>query len=121
MRMDAEPEDVINFLVEHLLGQAKRRDLREHKPAALELLVKKMDLIPERGEITSYCERRRAGTDERDLFAIRLERALRHIWQRVVAKIRGYALEATDRDGLFVDAAAAASRFAWAIARAAED
>ena len=40
MRVDAETEDVIDLFVQAPLGQAERRDLREHKSAALDLLVK---------------------------------------------------------------------------------
>ena len=78
MSMNAEVEDVIDLFVKHGFGQAKRRDLAEHKSAALVLLVKQMDLVAKRGQISCDCQRSRAGSDQRDLLAVRVERPLRH-------------------------------------------
>ena len=73
MRVNAEVENVINFFIEHRFRQAKRRDLAEHKTAALVLLVKEMNLVTERGQIARDGQRSRAGADQRDFFAVRLK------------------------------------------------
>ncbi len=78
MRVDPQVEDVIYFFVEHGFRQAKRRDLAEHKAAALELLVKQMDLVTERRQIACDGQRSGPGADQRDLFAVRRKRRLRH-------------------------------------------
>ena len=75
-----------------------------------------MNFVTERCEIARDRQASRAGTDQSYLFAVRLERALRHQRQRIVTIVGGDAFEAADRDGLFVDAAAAACGFARAVA-----
>src|SRR4051812_9616752 len=121
MRVDAEPQDVIDFLIEDALGQAERRDLRQHKSTAFELLVKEMDFVTERREIASDGQTRRTGTDEGNLLAVWFKRALRHVRQRIVAIVGGDAFESADRDGLFVNAASPACWFTRTVAGAAQD
>jgi hypothetical protein len=80
-----------------------------------------MNLVAERRQIATDGQRSGTGADERDLFAVLLERHLRHQVFYFFFVVGGDAFEATDGDGFLVDASAAAGRFARSIARAAED
>src|ERR1041384_4612055 len=120
MGVYAEIEDVINLLVQHGFGQAKGRYLAEHKAPALVLLVKKMYLVAQRGQVSRHRQRSRPRADQRYLFAVRSKRRLRHKRFDLALVIRGDAFQTADRHRLFLDAAAAAGGLAGAVAGAAE-
>src|SRR5688572_10559382 len=74
----AHVEDVIYLFVEHAFGEPKSGDLAQHKPAALSKIVKEIYFVSQRCQISSDRQRGRPGTDQCDLFIIRLERPLWH-------------------------------------------
>src|SRR5262245_59334961 len=70
VELDAQIEDVVAFLVDDRLGQAKPRDLRADHAARLGILVEYHAVIAERGEVARDRERSRAAADERDALAV---------------------------------------------------
>src|SRR5690606_38174706 len=50
-RLDAEIEDAVHFLVEHVRGQAECGNVRAHEPAALLILFEQHAVVPERHQI----------------------------------------------------------------------
>ena len=76
MSINAHVENVIYLFIENGFGQPKGGDLAEHKTAAFFQLVEKMKLIAERCQISGNRQGSRSGTDEGDLFSVRLETAL---------------------------------------------
>ena len=58
--LDAEIEDVVALLVDHLVGQAKLRDLRAHHAAGAEVAVEHHAFVAHRREIARDRERGRA-------------------------------------------------------------
>src|SRR5262249_4034008 len=119
--LDPEIEDVVALLVDHRLRQAKFWDLRAHHPARLRILVEHDAGVAERGEVARDSERGRATTHESDALAVPALGGLRQAAADVVLEVGRDALEATDRDRLFLDATAAARRLAGTVAGAAED
>jgi hypothetical protein len=103
MRTDTQAEDIINLLVEDPLRQAKGRYLAEHKPAALELLIEKMDLVTERGKIACDGERGRARADQGHLLSIWRKWPLGHVRKRIFTIIGRNTLESANSNGLLVD------------------
>ena len=53
-KLDAEAEDVADFLVDHLLGQAEPRNLAAYHAARLGLAVVHHDMIAMRGEVARH-------------------------------------------------------------------
>jgi amidase len=121
MRVDAQPQYVIDLFVQHALRQPECRYLRQHKAAALELFVEKVHLVAERRKVARHRQARRPRAYQRHLSSVRLKGALRHIGQRIFAKIGRHALKSAYGYGLFVYAPPAARRFARAVARAPQD
>ena len=119
--VDAHVEDVADLFVEHLRGQAERRNVDAHQPARLGELLEDHDVVAERHEVVRDGERRRARADERDALAVLHGRRFREELGDVVAMVGGDALQPADRDRLSVDASAAARGLAGAVAGAAED
>src|SRR5688500_16635853 len=103
MGVDPEIENVIDLLVQHCLGQTKRGDLAEHKPAALVLFVEQMDLVTKRGKIACDGQGRRSGAYKCDLLAVWLERRLRHQMFDFVLVVGSDTLKTTDRYRFFID------------------
>src|SRR4051812_40280655 len=120
LEVDAEIEDVIGLLVDHRIRQAEFRNLAAHHAARLGIGIEHGAVIAERGEIARYRERGRTAADQCDALAVLRER-LRHAMLHVVLEVGGDALEAADRNRGFLDAAAAAGRFAWTIAGASQN
>ena len=118
--LDAEVEDVVGFLVDHGVGQAEFRNLRPHHAAGLGVGIEHGAVVAERGEIARHRERGWAAAHQRDALAV-LRRGLRQPAADVVLEIGGDALQAADRDRLFLDAAAPAGRLARAVAGASEN
>ena len=123
----AEPEvrahvdDVADLLVEHLRRQPERRNVRAHQAAGRRELLEDHDLVADRQQVVRDGERRRAGADAGDALAVLLRRRLRQPRRDVVAQVRGDALQAADRDRLFLDPPAPAGRLARPVADAPED
>ena len=117
----AHVDDVADFLVEHLLGQAERGNVDAHQAAGLRQLLEDRHLVAERHQVVGDRQRRRAGADERHLLAVLLGRRGRQQMLHLAAVVGGDALQAADRDRLAVHAAAAARRLAGAIAGAPEN
>ena len=72
--VDAEIEDVVALLVDHVFRQAEFRDLRAHHAAGQRVLIEHHAFIAERREIARDRERGRAAADERDALAVFLRR-----------------------------------------------
>ena len=117
----ADADDVADLLVDHLFGQAEARDLAADHAAALSFAVEQHDVVAERREVARDGERGRAGADQRDTLAVARDRRFRQGRADVVLVVGGDALQAADRDGLRLDAPAAAGRLAGPVAGAAED
>ena len=126
-KLDADVQDVIHFLVDHRLGEAELGNLRADHAARLLVAVEYGDFIAKRRQIARDGQRRGAGADQRNAFAVFLRRRFRQPRGNVVFVIGGDALQAADRDGfrflavVFFDAAAAARGLAWPIAGAAQN
>src|SRR5688500_11934434 len=122
MSMDAEIEYVIHLFLEDTLGKAERRYLAAHKTAAAFLFIVQMQFVSERGEVPGDGQRRRAGTEQCDLFAVWRKRPARHQAFDITLVVCSDPLKAANRHRfLLVDPSAPAGRFAGAVAGAAED
>ena len=71
-KLDAEIEDVVALLVDHLVGQAELRNLRAHHAAGAEVAVEHHAFVAHRREIARDGERGGAGADQRDALAVAL-------------------------------------------------
>src|SRR5207244_1586993 len=111
LELDAKVEDVVGLLVDHGIRQPELRDLAAHHAAGLRIGIEHGAVIAERGEITGDCERSWAATDQRNALAV-LRARTGHAVLDVVLEVGGDTLEAADRDGTILDAAAAAGRLA---------
>src|SRR5690242_7953422 len=120
LELDAEVEDVVGFLVDHGVGQAEFRDLAPHHAARFRVGIEHGAVIAERHEIARHRKRGGTAADQRNALAV-LRPGFRHAVLDVVLEVGGDALEAADRDGIFLDAAAATSRLARAVAGASQD
>src|SRR5579863_1518682 len=118
--LDAEVENVVAFLVDHRIGKAEFRNLRPHPAAGLRVLIEHDAVVAERREVACYCQRSRTAADDRDPLAVLLADT-RHAALDVVLEVGCDSLESANRHRRFLDAAAAARRFAGAIAGAAEN
>ena len=120
-KIDAEARDVADLLVEDLGRQAERRNVRAHEAAGTVERFEDDALVSKRREIVRDRQRRAAGSDQRDTPAVLALRGLRQPALDVAAMIRRDALQAADRDGLLLDAPAAAGGLARPVADAAEN
>ena len=98
--IDAEVEDVADFLVDHRFRQAEARDLRADHAAGARVAVEDRDVVAERREIARDGERRGAGADAGDALAVLGLRRLRQPARDVVLVVGGDALQPADRDRL---------------------
>ena len=106
------------------------RDLRADEAAELGILVVDDDFVAQHRKVAGDGERRRTAADAGDALAI-LRRRLRHLGVDVVVilVVCGDALQPADRhrlllafdEGLVLDAAASAGRFAGTVAGPAQD
>ena len=71
-KFDAEIEDVVALLVDHLVGQAELWDLRAHHAAGAEVAVEHHAFVAHRREVARDGERGGAGADQRDALAVAL-------------------------------------------------
>ena len=117
----AAVQDITDLFVDHFVGQTKLRDLAAHHAAGLLVGVEYDDFIAERREVAGHGQRSRAGPDAGDALAVARFGRSGHQRRYVALIVRGDPLEPTDRDRLLFDAPAAASRFAWAVARASQN
>ena len=118
--LDAEVEDVVAFLVEHVFRQAEFRNLRAHHAAGQRVLVEHHALIAYRRKIARHGQRGWAAAYERNALAVFCRGRLGQAVADVILEVGGDALEPADRDRLFLDPAAPARRLAGAVAGAAE-
>jgi hypothetical protein len=72
----AHVEDHADLFVEHLLGQAERRDVRAHQAAGLAELLEDRDFVAEGHEVVGHGQRRGAGADAGRPLAVLLRRGL---------------------------------------------
>src|ERR1019366_7275058 len=128
-KLDAESEDVADFLVYDFLGQAKSWDLAANHAARFGFTVAHDDMITMRSQVARHGERCRAGADAGNALAVLFLRHHRQARADVVLVVGGDPLQATNRDRFpgraggrvlallgrrVLDAAAAASRLARA-------
>ena len=114
-------DHVADFFVEHLGGQAERRNVGAHQPAGDLVLLEDRNFIAHGHEVVGYGERRRPGADAGDALTIFLLRCTGQQGGNIVAVIGSHPLEPADGDGLVLDAAAAAGGFARPVADAAQN
>ena len=120
-------QHVAGLLVDHLLGQAKARDLRADHAAGLGVAVEHDDLVAERRQVARDRQRCGPGADAGDALAVLRADDARQLLGDVVLVVGRDALQAADRDRLglrglrFLDPAAPAGRLAGPVAGAAED
>jgi hypothetical protein len=130
LEVHAEIEDVVDLFVDHLERQPEARDLRPDHAAGARVLVEHRHVVAERREVARHGERRRAGADAGNAFAVGLGALVdgdpfRDL--RVVLVVGGDALQPADRHRLgprlvlFFGASAAARRLAGTVAGPAED
>ena len=86
----------------------------------MDRLLIKMQFVSKRGKVARHCQRCRAATNERNLFAVRRTRFWEHPGD-VIFEIRCHPLQAAYRDRLFFDPATTARRLTRAIASPAQD
>ncbi len=122
-KLDAEIEDVVALLVDHLVGEAELGDLRAHHAAGAEVAVEHDAFVAHRREIARDGERGGAGADQRDALAVALvlRDRLGQPLGDVFLVVGGDALQPADRDRLLLDAPAPAGRLAGAVAGAPEN
>src|ERR1700712_3015335 len=120
LELDAEVEDVIGFLVDHLVRQPEFRNLATHHTAGLRIRIEHGAVIAERREVASDGERGGTAADQRDALAVLCQRR-RHPMLDVVLEVGSDALEAADCNRRFLDAAPAARGLARTIAGASQD
>ena len=119
--LDAHVDDVADFLVEDVFGQAERGNVDAHQPAGPRQLLENRHLVAERREVVGDRERGGARADEPDLLAVRDRRRFRQQVLHLVTIVRRDALQPADGDGLSIDARAPAGRFARPVAGTPED
>ena len=130
---DAEIEHVADFLVDHGIGKAELGYLRADHAAGARVAVEDHAFVAERRQVARHRQRCGSRADQRDALAVLLRGGLRQTVADVFLEVRRDALQAADGDGFrlglrvgdfrraFLDAAAPARGFAWAIAGPAED
>src|SRR6266446_6671554 len=127
LELDAEIEDIADFLVDHFHWQPEARDLRPDHSARARILIEYRDLVAERREVARDGERRGPGADAGDALAVFLRGGLGHPRLDVALVVGGDALQAADRHGfgllavILLDAPSPAGGLARAIAGAPED
>src|SRR5215213_4499380 len=119
--LDAEVENAVDLLVGYRFRQAKARDLRAYHTAALGVAVEDHAVIAKRRQVARDRQRGRAGAHQRYALAVLLRWTLRKVAADIAFVVGRDPLQPADRDRLLLDAAAAAGRFARAVAGAAEN
>jgi len=125
--VDAEIDDVPDFLVDHPLGKAKVRDLGADHAAGEAVAIEHGYAIAERHEVACDREGRGTRSDARHAAPVGIRGGLREALADVLLVIGRDALQAADRDRLgllpliLFDATAPARGLARAIAGASED
>ena len=120
-QIDAHVDDVADLLIQHLVGEPERGDVRAHQAAGFLQRLENRHRITERHQIVGDRQRCGTGADAGDAFAVLRRRDPRQTVGDIVAQIRRHALQATDCDGLVLDPAAPAGRFAGPVADATEN
>src|SRR5262249_56331441 len=87
VKLDAEVEDVVAFLVDDGFGQPEARDLRADHSAGLRILVEDHAVVAERRQVTSHGERSGAAAHQRDALAVLRRRRLGQTPSDVVLEI----------------------------------
>ena len=111
----------VDLLVEHVGGQAERRNVRAHQAARHAVLLEDRDRVAERHEVVGHRERGAARADQRDLLAVLELRDLRAAARDVVLVVGGDALQAADGHRFFLDAPAPTGGLTGSVADAPED
>ena len=102
-------------------GSRKRGICVRIMPPALRILIEHHAVIAERRQVARDRERGGAAAHQRDALAVLDGRRLGQPVADIVLVVGGDALQAADRDRLFLDAAAPAGRLARPVAGAPED
>ena len=121
LELRAHGDHIADFLVEHLRRQPEGRYVGAHQAAGDVELLEDRHVVAERQQIVGDGERGRARADAGDPLAIFLLRRTRQPRTDVVALIGGHPLQAADRHGFLLDAAAAAGGLARPVANAAQN
>jgi hypothetical protein len=127
-KLDAQVQDVADFFVDHLLGQAEARHLRAHEATGLLVAVEHRDRVALRRQVARHGQRGRARTDTGHTLAVLRLRPRDHCAHFVALEVGGHAFQPADghRLGLgarritLLHAPATASRLAGAVAGAAQ-
>ena len=114
-------DDVAALLVQHLLWQSERRNIHAHQPARLCVLLVDRDVVAEWQQIVRDRQGGRSGTNQRDALAVLRRGRLGQSVGDIATVVGGDPLEATNRDGLFLDADAPAGGLAGTIAGATKN
>ena len=117
----AHVDDVADFFIEHIGGKPECRNVGAHQSAGHAVLFEYGDLIAQRQQIIGHGQRRGPRADAGDPLAVFLARRFGQQRGDVVAIVGGDAFQPADGDRLFLDAAAAAGRFAGPVANAAQN
>src|SRR5579864_2789419 len=120
-RLRLKRQDVAALLVQHAFGQAEFGNLRAHHAAGERIGVVDGDVITERQKIARHGQRCRSGTDQRDALAVLGGRRLWHAAADIVLRVGANALQTTDRNRFFLDAAAPAGRLTRTVAGSAQN
>ena len=119
--IDTHVEDHLRLLVEHLRGEAERRDVRPHQPAGFVMLLEDRDGVPEWQEVVRHGERGRAGSDAGDPLPVLFFRHARQAIGDVAAQVRCDSLQSADGDGGPIHPLAPTGGLARSVAGAPED
>jgi hypothetical protein len=113
--------DVADLLVQHIGGQAERRNIGSHQSARDRVLFEYRDLVAHRQQVVCDGKRRRARADAGNALAVLLTRRLGQERGDVVTIVGRNALQPANGNRLGLDSAAAAGRFAGSIAHPAQN
>ncbi|GBF30345.1 hypothetical protein MnTg04_00286 [bacterium MnTg04] len=117
----AHVHDHVDFFVQHLGRQAKRRDIGAHQATGGIEFFENHNFVAHRQQVIGHRQRCAASTDHGNLFAILLLGRFRQAIADVVTQIGGDPFQATNGNRFFLDPDTTASRLARPVADSAQD
>src|SRR5690606_2631634 len=78
MRMDAQIQNVIYLFIQDFLRKPECGNLAPHHSSSRNLLIKKMNFVPQRGKVPGHRQGRGTAPDKGNFFSVGREGPLRH-------------------------------------------
>ena len=119
--LDTHVEDDFHLLFEHFDRQPESGYLRAHEAAAGRFFLEQMHFVAERQKIPRDGQRRGAGPEQRDAFAILFLRYPGQVGADITLVVRGNPLQAADRYRFLFRSDSTACGFTGPVAGATEN